>query len=170
MRIASSIHTIHRPVARSRRSDAPSSPTINLFHPSPVTNFKTYPSFIETNEEPDHDDPLDAYEEAEPEDFEDTPRPSESGRLMITNQRVASPLTQAPSFPVAVRRTVPARSESMMTVRLQRRVRLAEKLKDVFELQGIEEVWAGTLSVLPLNINLLCFGCRNAMLASSICP
>jgi hypothetical protein len=31
----------------------------------------------------------------------------------------------------------------MATIRLQRRVRLAEKLRDVFELEGIKEVWAG---------------------------
>jgi sterol 3beta-glucosyltransferase len=144
VRVASSIHTIHRPVARSRRSDAPPSPNVNLLHPS-FTTSNAYPTLIETTEDPDHDDSLDA-SEAEPEDFEDTPSTSESDRLMITNERVTSPLTQQPSFPVVVRKTAPARSESMMTVRLQRRARLAEKLKDVFELPGIEEVWAGTLS------------------------
>lgn len=40
-------------------------------------------------------------------------------------------------------RQLPSRSGSMGTVKLQRRSRLAEKLRDVFELQGIHEVVAG---------------------------
>lgn len=52
-------------------------------------------------------------------------------------------------------RQQPSRSGSMGTVKLQRRSRLAEKLRDVFELQGIHEVVAGAymllFSSLPLN-------------------
>jgi hypothetical protein len=36
------------------------------------------------------------------------------------------------------------RNASMVSVKIQRRARLAEKLGEVFELQGIKEVWAGT--------------------------
>lgn len=46
------------------------------------------------------------------------------------------------------------RAGSMATVRLHRRARLAEKLKEVYDLDGIREVWAG-VSVSHLNINYL---------------
>lgn len=37
-----------------------------------------------------------------------------------------------------------SRSGSMATVRIQRRTQLAQKLKEIFDLPGIEEVRAGT--------------------------
>lgn len=56
----------------------------------------------------------------------------------------------------------------MATVRLQRRARLAEKLRDIFELDGIEEVWAG--SSLCCLICSLCAHAhrRNALLAPTV--
>lgn len=42
----------------------------------------------------------------------------------------------------------PQRSGSMATVRLKRRNKLAEKLKEIFELEDIQEVIAGTSSIL----------------------
>jgi hypothetical protein len=59
------------------------------------------------------------------------------------------------------------RSGSMATVRIQRRVRLAEKLKQVFDLDGIEEVWAGMsrlFSCFVISLRSL----RNALLASAL--
>lgn len=47
------------------------------------------------------------------------------------------------SITEGLKRIVPSRAGSMATVRLQRRAGLAAKLKDVFDLDGIEEVWAG---------------------------
>jgi sterol 3beta-glucosyltransferase len=38
------------------------------------------------------------------------------------------------------------RSGSMATIRLHRRTRLAEKLKEVYDLEDVREVWAGMSS------------------------
>jgi sterol 3beta-glucosyltransferase len=80
-------------------------------------------------------------EELEAEDFERTPRPS--GSVPDYVQELSSPpaetLGGSNDLP---KRTAMARSGSMATVRLQRRAKLAEKLKDVFELKDIDEVWA----------------------------
>lgn len=44
---------------------------------------------------------------------------------------------------LSVPRLHPQRQGSMATVKLQRRARLAEKLREIFEVKGIEEVIAG---------------------------
>ncbi|KAF7340015.1 Sterol 3-beta-glucosyltransferase [Mycena venus] len=105
-RLASSIHTIYRPLARSQR----------LNQPGPQIS----------EEEPGSDATLGSLEEQDAEDFE------EPGGYATTAQQTES-VTLPPSM---------MRSGSMATVRVQRRVRLAEKLKQVFDLDGIEEVWA----------------------------
>jgi hypothetical protein len=96
--------------------------------------------------EADSEETLGSESELEAEDFEDanetTPRPSYI-RPVKLQQLAASSLAKDTSIgPV---RVPPMRSGSMATVRIQRRAQLAEKLKDVFELKGIEEVWAGKL-------------------------
>jgi hypothetical protein len=56
----------------------------------------------------------------------------------------------------------------MATVRVQRRARLAQKLKEIFDLDGIDDVWAG--ACLRVNgFGLFSLNRRNAMLASSLC-
>lgn len=54
------------------------------------------------------------------------------------------PLPELDSLETAASKTHPARSGSMATVKLQRRARLAEKLRQIFEVDGIQEVVAGT--------------------------
>jgi sterol 3beta-glucosyltransferase len=87
-------------------------------------------------------------EEPEVEDFEETPRLTHS-RPAPVHRRVHSERgTQntEPNITSSLTRIAPSRAGSMTTVRLQRRVGLAEKLREVFELDGIEEVRAGALS------------------------
>ena len=90
--------------------------------------------------------------EAEADDFElTTPRPS----------NLSTPV--ASSSPPLLDKHL--RQGSMATVRLQRRAMLAEKLRDIFELDDIEEVRAGQSLYLaescPHGIS------RNALLASA---
>ncbi|KAG6919582.1 hypothetical protein DXG01_004246 [Tephrocybe rancida] len=130
LRLASSIHAIHRPLARSRRLSVPySTPGLAASsHYGPV------------DEELEHEP---SEEEPEVEDFEETPRlpnspfpspPSES--VSQVNQR------KDRTGDLAKSRVKPSRAGSMATIRLQRRAGLAEKLKEVFELDAIEEVRA----------------------------
>jgi hypothetical protein len=91
-----------------------------------------------SEEEPASDATLGSSEEQDAEDFEEaTPRPPYAERPVPLHERLqqqSESMTIPPSM---------MRSGSMATVRIQRRVRLAEKLKQVFDLDGIEEVWAG---------------------------
>jgi sterol 3beta-glucosyltransferase len=91
-------------------------------------------------EEPDNDMPD---EEIEPGDFEVSPLPSMPDKPKTTHLPISDPLPERPAPNIVSPKIASSRSGSMMTVRLQRRASLAEKLKDVFELPGIEEVWAG---------------------------
>ncbi|KAF9455009.1 glycosyltransferase family 1 protein [Macrolepiota fuliginosa MF-IS2] len=123
-RLASSIHAIHRPLARSRRRDIPAQKR----HGDQV--------LLEEPESYLSD------EEAE-QDFEDpkTPQP----RPPLSKQSQSLPpfgnhsINAPTSNPFKFANT---RTGSMATIRLHRRTRLAEKLRDVFELDGIKEVLA----------------------------
>jgi sterol 3beta-glucosyltransferase len=89
---------------------------------------------------------ISASEEDLENDFEETPR--------LPNY---VPLQQAADATVPSGKESPFnamrdRAGSMATVRLHRRARLAEKLKEIYELDDIREVWAG-VSVSQLNIN-----------------
>ncbi|KAF5377187.1 hypothetical protein D9615_006328 [Tricholomella constricta] len=129
LRLASSIHTIHRPLARSRRLSIPA-PTRDGASPySPVQE--------------EDSDTLCSEEEPEAEDFEETLRTPDanlsippSGSVIHIDKRKSRPGASSQS------RIIPSRTGSVATVRLQRRAGLAEKLKEVFELDAIEEVWA----------------------------
>lgn len=132
-RLASSIHTIYRPLARSQR----------LNHPGQGPRRKALPPYTSVSEEEvTSDTTLGSEEEHDGEDFEDsTPRPPYAERPMPLHERLQqTDGTIPPSM---------MRSGSMATVRIQRRVRLAEKLKQVFDLDGIEEVWAGMWRIFP---------------------
>ncbi|KAJ7124733.1 glycosyltransferase family 1 protein [Mycena crocata] len=123
--LASSIHTIYRPLARSQRLNQP-------------TRRRALPQYTPVSEEePGSDATLGSSEEQEAEeDFEvqeATPRPPYADRPIPLHERLHDSTTIPPSM---------MRSGSMATVRVQRRVRLAEKLKQVFDLDAIEEVWA----------------------------
>ncbi|KZP00758.1 glycosyltransferase family 1 protein [Calocera viscosa TUFC12733] len=104
--MTSSIHTIHRPVARMRRLTG--SPQASPIGPSMA--------HIDSDQEQESPDEME-----EAEDFEIGPAPG---------------ITVAPSRPTNLR------SQSLATVKLQRRGKLAQKLRDVFGLDDIEEVLA----------------------------
>lgn len=123
------------------------------------------------SEEPESEEILESEEEIEAEDFEETtPRLPDAQRPAHLQQKaVAAQLAQhSGNATVGAPRLVASRSGSMATVRLQRRARLAEKLKDVFELEGIEEVWAGMSQIFAFSSILTWVVRRNAMLASPI--
>lgn len=126
--LASSIHTIYRPLARSRKR----SPRQDI----PENHPETEPS---SDEIVPSEDELD-----ETEDFEiqQTPRPPDA-KLTHFFQ---SPIVETPPPMSAMERIKimgRTRTGSMATVRIQRRTMLAEKLKEVFELPAIDEVRAG---------------------------
>ncbi|KAJ7462788.1 glycosyltransferase family 1 protein [Mycena galericulata] len=128
-RLASSIHTIYRPLARSQR----------LNHPGQSSRRKALPQYTSVSEEEAgaSDATLGSEEdEHDGEDFEEaTPRPPYADQPTSLHGRLQQ--TDGMTIPPSM-----MRSGSMATVKLQRRVRLAEKLKQVFDLDGIEEVWA----------------------------
>lgn len=136
--LSSSIHTIHRPVARSRRFTASGWNEGDLRSRDPLV------------EEPDS---MLSEDEIEHEDFEETPRPPDIRPAHVKHTSL-QPSGVHGYGDKAQRNPFQAmnlRTGSMATVRLHRRTRLAEKLKDVFELDGIKEVWAGMrLSNTPL--------------------
>ncbi|KAJ7456588.1 glycosyltransferase family 1 protein [Mycena latifolia] len=126
-RLASSIHTIYRPLARSQR----------LNHPGQGPRRKALSQYGTVSEEDPSDATLGSSEEQDAEDFEEaTPRPPYAERPVPLHERLQQQSDSATIPPSMMR------SGSMATVRIQRRVRLAEKLKQVFDLDSIEEVWA----------------------------
>ncbi|KAG6814047.1 hypothetical protein H0H92_003897 [Tricholoma furcatifolium] len=132
--LASSIHTIHRPVARSRRLSAP-------YPPQARAGSSPYgPVYEETEEH----GTFNSEDEAVDEDFEDSPHlpPFSSPSPPSTSPPPLSDNQQTRPGVVAHSRIIPTRTASVSTIKLQRRVGLAEKLKEVFELDAIEEVRA----------------------------
>ncbi|OCH96692.1 UDP-Glycosyltransferase/glycogen phosphorylase [Obba rivulosa] len=135
--LASSLHTIYRPLARSRRGDAQ--------RRSRASNLST----LSDNEDAppsqgQEQEPVMSEEEIE-EDFESTtPGPSGTA-LELHAPSLREPLDTLPeleALDVNAQRRTQTRSGSMATVKLQRRARLAEKLRGVFELEDIHEVIA----------------------------
>jgi sterol 3beta-glucosyltransferase len=122
--LTSSIHTIYRPIARSRKN----TPATAGLGREASSYFPEIPTTLppETEEEDDSDP-----------DFEHTER-SRSPRAVtpITTESVATPQSAACG-----------RSLSLATVRVTRRTRLAFKLKEIFEIEDITEVLAGTFVV-----------------------
>ncbi|KAJ4476628.1 glycosyltransferase family 1 protein [Lentinula aciculospora] len=131
--MASSIHTIYRPVARSRRMSLTSRSPLPVPPLTPIEYSSD--EIVQSDEEPDADD----FEET-------TPRAPETAEPPHLQLRSVSYMTQrqlsSSKLPDAVAMSRSTRSGSMATVRLQRRTKLAEKLRDIFELDGIEEVRA----------------------------
>ncbi len=121
IRLASSIHTIYRPVARSRRN-------ISSARRKPLVTGGL------VAEEPGPGEPL---ESDEGEDFEDS---SPAVASATAGHNIAF---HSPSASHGYLRPPSSRTGSLNTIKFQRRVRLAEKLREVFELPDIEEVCAG---------------------------
>jgi sterol 3beta-glucosyltransferase len=125
--LSSSIHTIHRPLARSHRSHVrpPTHPTTTKHHlDSDILEEAAQDDASQSDEDMDHD-------------FEDTPRSREDTLLRSKHDHIPSSGELNPHD--ALRN----RQGSMATVKLSRRARLAEKLKEVYDLEDIQEVWAG---------------------------
>ncbi|KAF8559354.1 hypothetical protein OG21DRAFT_1600527 [Imleria badia] len=122
--MASSIHAIYRPVARSRRKE------ITVF---PAQREEYEAPYAEPDANLTSDDDVDA------DDFEAmTPRPTDSQEYSEATHIPPSTVQLGP----AIRRRVPSRAGSMTTVKITRRTRLAEKLKEIFDLEAINEVLA----------------------------
>ncbi|KAH8100480.1 hypothetical protein BXZ70DRAFT_937353 [Cristinia sonorae] len=125
--LASSIHTIYRPVARSRRKDRAS-----RLRPDP----QRMPSLSDVEDEPTQEEPV-----FSDEDIEDDFEPRTHGSKKFSEQSITEMLPPLPELDPP-EKPAPTRSGSMATVKVQRRARLAEKLRDIFELRGISEVIA----------------------------
>ena len=158
-KMASSIHTIYRPLARSRRGKVP------------VTRSKPrmLSSVSDAEEEPAPEEPVVSEEEGE-DDFEPTedrltPEPKQDSYSLRMTMSALPELDSLES----TAKSHPSRSGSMATVKLQRRARLAEKLREVFDVPGIQEVIAGKVTVVFAMMALLteCC-CRDALLAAQV--
>ncbi|KAH9486672.1 Sterol 3-beta-glucosyltransferase [Psilocybe cubensis] len=120
-RLSSSIHTIHRPLARSHRTKQHVTSNLSDVHAS------------------SQEETLEASEEDLENDFEETPRPTDDVPSHLRSLSNAQTMSGSSSPFNAMK----DRTGSMATVRLHRRARLAEKLKEIYELDDIKEVWAG---------------------------
>ncbi|KAI0320434.1 glycosyltransferase family 1 protein [Amylostereum chailletii] len=135
--LASSIHTIHRPVARSRRQ-------LSGSRLSPISSR----SIVQDDVFGDNEDitpkgTMTSDEEIEEGDFE-LPTP---GTFSATAQKQRTDV-HSPLPPVFERSEIRKHSErtaslaTVKTIKISRRARLAEKLAEVFEVNGINEVIA----------------------------
>ena len=134
MTLASSIHTIYRPVARSRHAD------------SSTSQEQSQRSMISD-------------EDTDADDFE---LPKSVATSRRASNRRDKPTGLSPvlehTFPKVDLRYQAERSGSMSTVQTvkpNRRARLAEKLGEVFDLIGINEVIAGGYHTSTLDTSLL---------------
>ncbi|OAX44896.1 glycosyltransferase family 1 protein [Rhizopogon vinicolor AM-OR11-026] len=127
--MASSIHAIYRPVARSKKTEANLSSRLVL--PSQATGHE--------GSDGDLDATSPSEEDADTEDFEaTTPRPPDVQKPELAAAQ--PPTAYRPG--VFMRRRASSHAGSITTVKIGRRVLLAEKLKGIFELDAIDEVLA----------------------------
>ncbi|KAI0724242.1 hypothetical protein C8T65DRAFT_733888 [Cerioporus squamosus] len=137
-RLTSSIHAIYRPLARIRRGD----PSASSYRAAKTPDL---PSLSDTEDTPRPDESPVSDEDTEG-DFEpahggNITGPSHSGRISPeTIPDLDNSIPDVPASTASDRRA--SRSGSMATVRQNRRAQLAEKLRDVFELDNINEVVA----------------------------
>ena len=126
--MASSIHAIHRPVARSQRRE----------RAGKDKNRMAQDIFISDTEEEERQYPTILSEEED--DFDPPAIPT----------YVPTSLKPAPSTPASRRLNRRfSTTGSMATIRVKRRAQLADKLRDIFELDGIHQVVAGEHRLLP---------------------
>jgi len=120
--MASSIHAIHRPVARSQRRERAGKDknkmARDIFISDTEEEERQYPTIL-SEEEDDFDPPT--IPTHLPTSLKPTPSTPASRRL---NRRFST-------------------TGSMATIRVKRRAQLADKLRDIFELDGIRQVVAG---------------------------
>ncbi|KAJ7596717.1 glycosyltransferase family 1 protein [Mycena floridula] len=131
--LASSIHTIYRPLARSRRMSV-----------GPTRSRLGIPEHTPEEADLSSDEALPSEDEIDAQDFEAdvhaTPRPVD---IDHHSRLFHSKTMGGPSdFSAGSERIQMMRTGSMTTVRVHRRTKLAEKLKEVFDLPDIQEVRA----------------------------
>ncbi|RXW23861.1 hypothetical protein EST38_g2016 [Candolleomyces aberdarensis] len=124
-RLSSSIHAIYRPLARSRRLSVKGSFSGKQRSSSPVAEEEAASEDVSVSED-----------ELEPDLEEDTPRPRHARPHHVRHQSLSQERDSPLSRPRA------DRSGSLLTLKGHRRERLAEKLREIFELDGIHEVWS----------------------------
>jgi len=124
-RLSSSIHTIHRPLARSNRRNIP----IPSKHPSKKDGEDLLEDISMSDDEIEND-------------FEETTSSPDALPSQIRQKSRMYLKVDAPRDPFEPMRE---RTSSVATIRLHRRTRLAEKLKEVYDLEDVKEVWAGML-------------------------
>lgn len=131
--MASSIHAIHRPVARSQRRGRSgkdkSKGAQEIFMSDTEEEERHYPTIL--SEEEDDFDPPTALNNL-PTLLKPTPSTLSSRR---PNRRFST-------------------TGSMATIRVKRRAQLADKLRDIFELEGIHQVVAGQHYSPPPHLHL----------------
>jgi sterol 3beta-glucosyltransferase len=126
--LASSIHAIHRSVAHIRRGDTP------FISQSPGHDGE----YFGYNHAHGTIQPEQISEELNEEDFE-------LGGAEASTVKGKAPMPMDAKIPlIQPHRGLPLRVGSMATVRVQRRAKLASKLREVFDLSDIEEVVAGS--------------------------
>ena len=147
--MASSIHAIHRPVARSQRRER-----------AGKNKGKTaQETFTSDTEEDERQYPTILSEEED--DFDPPTIPTNLPTLLKPTPSTPPPRRLNKRFNT---------TGSMATIRVKRRAQLADKLRDIFELKGIQQVVAGQhcpLALLPprcIDHVLL----RNPVLAAAI--
>jgi len=132
--MASSIHAIHRPVARSQRRERAGKDknrmAQEIFTSDTEEDERQYPTIL-SEEEDDFDPPT--IPTHLPTSLKPTPSTPTSRRL---NRRFST-------------------TGSMATIRVKRRAQLADKLRDIYELDGIHQVVAGQHCSLPHSCVLL---------------
>jgi hypothetical protein len=157
--LASSIHTIHRPVAHSRLA----TPSFNQsIHYGTNPPFEIAEDYFSNPLSTDEDDGLRDFDEATPQ--ESLPDPFKGPQM-----RLQLPADKLPKSEGKRRMPPTMRTASMATVRMKRRSKLAEKLKEVFGVPEIKEVVAGKMDdLLRIRSSFLFLNYRDALLALTI--
>ena len=136
--LASSIHTIYRPVARSRRQES-------LHTLLAVDDTSEDPADLASGQEQLQRSMI-SDEDTDADDFELPNSITTSHRAGRKDRPIGLSPVLEHGFPKSDLRRHAERSGSMSTVKtvkLSRRARLAEKLAEVFDIGGINEVIAG---------------------------
>jgi sterol 3beta-glucosyltransferase len=170
--LASSIHTIHRPVARSRRHES-------LHTLSAVDDTSGDPADLSSGQEQLQRSMM-SDEETDADDFELPKSVAPKRRVSKKDRPIGLSPVLEHAFPKSDRRYHAEREGSVSTVttvttvKLNRRARLAEKLAEVFDTGGINEVIAGGMHLIhPFDTIILMTGfffVRDALLVDAIGP
>ncbi|KAI6045078.1 glycosyltransferase family 1 protein [Pisolithus marmoratus] len=127
--VASSIHAIYRPVAWSRH--------MGSSLPDRSAKQRSVQGHVSGETDSETELSMAFEDDADADDFEaTTPRPAD-----VQKPEAASPMVAA-ELNTSLRRRPASRTGSMATVKVTRRARLAEKLREIFDIDILHEVWA----------------------------